>query len=68
MTIKNVTKRASNAVYLLSKAAENLTPLLFKLDDEEDQKSLYETRKLINEAQQELVKILAQDNNVNLGP
>lgn len=64
MTIKNVTRRASKAMYLLSKANEGLTPLFYELNGEVNLKQLLDNLQLINEAQQELVKILAQDNKV----
>lgn len=64
MVIKNVTKRASKAMYLLSKANEGLQPLMYELKDEDNLKQLIDNLALIDEAQQELVRILAQDNKV----
>lgn len=66
MMIKNVTKRASKAMYLLSKADEGLQPLIYELRGEENLKLLLDNLKLIDEAQRELVKILAQDNKVKI--
>lgn len=66
MVIKNVTKRAAKAMYLLSKANEDLTPLMHILNGEENLKQLFYSLKLIDEAQQELVKILAQDNKLEI--
>ena len=66
MVIKNLTKRAANAMYLLSKANEDLTPLMHILNGEENLKQLFDSLKLIDEAQQELVKILAQDNKLEI--
>ena len=53
-------------MYLLSKANEDLTPLMHKLNGEENLKQLFDSLKLIDEAQQELVKILAQDNKLEI--
>ena len=64
MVIKNVTKRASKAMYLLRKANEGLHPLMYELKDEDNLKQLIDNLALIDEAQQELVRILAQDNKV----
>ena len=66
MVTKNVTKRAAKAMYLLSKANEDLTPLMHILNGEENLKQLFYSLKLIDEAQQELVKILAQDNKLEI--
>lgn len=66
MVIKNVTRRASKAMYLLSKANEGLSPLLYELNGEINLKTLLDNLQLINEAQQELVKILAQDNKIEI--
>ena len=66
MVTKNVTKRAAKAMYLLSKANEDLTPLMHILNGEENLKQLFDSLKLIDEAQQELVKILAQDNKLEI--
>lgn len=66
MIIKNVTKRASKAMCLLSKAAEGITLLMHELKGEDNLKQLIDNLQLIDEAQQELVKILAQDNRVVL--
>lgn len=66
MVIQNLTKRASKAMYLLSKAHEGLTPLMYELDGEDNLKQLLDNLQLINEAQQELVKILAQDNKIEI--
>ena len=64
MTIENVTKRASKAMYELSLASEILQPLLYELNGEDNLKTLLDGLHRINSAQQELVKILAQDNKV----
>lgn len=66
MVTKNVTKRAAKAMHLLSKANEGLTPLMHILNGEENLKQLFDSLKLIDEAQQELVKILAQDNKLEI--
>ena len=66
MVIQNLTKRASKAMYLLSKAHEGLTPLMHELDGEDNLKQLLDNLQLINEAQKELVKILAQDNKIEV--
>ena len=66
MVIDNVTKRASKAMYLLSKANEDLTPLMHEINGEENLKQLFDSLQLIDEAQQELVKILAQDNKLEI--
>lgn len=66
MVIQNLTKRASKAMYLLSKAHEGLTPLMYELDGEDNLKQLLDNLQLINEAQKELVKILAQDNKIEV--
>lgn len=66
MVIDNLTKRAAKAMYLLSKANEDLTPLMHELNGEEKLKQLFDSLKLIDEAQQELVKILAQDNKLEI--
>lgn len=66
MVIDNLTKRAAKAMYLLSKANEDLTPLMYKLNGEENLKQLFDSLQLIDEAQQELVKILAQDNKLEI--
>ena len=65
MTINNLTRRASKAMYLLSKASEGLSLLMHELNSD-DLKQLFDDLQLINEAQQELVKILAQDNKVEI--
>ena len=66
MTIQNVTKRASKAMYELSIANEKLTPLLYVVKEEGDLKTILEICDSLNKAQQELVKILAQDNKIEL--
>ena len=66
MVTKNVTKRAAKAMYLLSKADEDLTPLLQIGNGEENLKQLFQSLKLIDEAEQGLVKILAQDNKLEI--
>ena len=66
MVIKNVTKRAAKAMYLLSKANEDLTPLMHILNGEENLKQLFYSVQMIDKAQQELVKILAQDNKLEI--
>lgn len=66
MVIDNLTKRAAKAMYLLSKANEDLTPLMYELNGEENLKQLFDGLQLIDEAQQELVKILAQDNKLEI--
>ena len=66
MVTKNLTKRAAKAMCLLSKANEDLTPLMHILNGEENLKQLFYSLKLIDEAQQELVKILAQDNKLEI--
>ena len=66
MVIDNLTKRAAKAMYLLSKANEDLTPLMYELNGEENLKQLFDSLKLIDKAQQELVKILAQDNKLEI--
>ena len=66
MVIDNLTKRAAKAMYLLSKANEDLTPLMYELNGEENLKQLFDSLQLIDEAQQELVKILAQDNKLEI--
>lgn len=66
MVIKNLTKRASRAMYLLSRADEDLHPLIHELKDEDNLKQLLDGLTLIDEAQKELVKILAQDNKIEI--
>ena len=66
MHIKNVTRRTSKAMYLLSKANEGLSPLIHELKGENNLKQLLDNLRLIDEAQKELVKILAQDNEVEI--
>lgn len=64
MIIKNVTKRASKAMHLLSKASEGMMSLMHELKGDDDLKMLLDNLQLIDEAQRELVKILVQDNRV----
>lgn len=66
MTAKNVTRRASRTMYLLSKASEGLSPLMYELKGDDNLKLLLDNLHLIDEAQQELVKILAQDNKIEI--
>lgn len=66
MLIKNLTRRASKTMHLLSKAKEGLEPLMYELNGEDNLKRLLDQMNLIDEAQQELVKILAQDNTVEV--
>lgn len=66
MTIENVTRRASRTMYLLSKASEGLSPLMHELKGEDNLKQLLDNLYLIDEAQKELVKILAQDNKIEI--
>ena len=66
MTINNVTRRASKTMYLLSKAHEGLSPLMYELKGDDNLKQLFDNLALIDEAQQELVRILAQDNRVEV--
>ena len=66
MHIKNVTRRTSKAMYLLSKASEGLSPLMHEQKSEDNLKQLFNNLQLIDEAQKELVKILAQDNEVEI--
>lgn len=63
MTIKNVTKRASGAMNLISRAHEKILPLIHCVDGD-DLGDLLEGLELLTKAQKELVKILAQDNEV----
>lgn len=64
MTIKNVTKRASEAMYLISKADELMSPLMACVPRGDDLNNLFAGLELLDEAQKVLVKILAQDNDV----
>ena len=66
MTTKNVTRRASRTMYLLSKASEGLSLLMYELKGDDNLKRLLDNLYLIDEAQQELVKILAQDNKIEI--
>ena len=66
MTINNVTRRVSKTMYLLSKAHESLSPLMHELKGDDNLKRLFDNLALIDEAQQELVRILAQDNRVEV--
>ena len=63
MTIKNVTKRASGAMNLISRAHEKISPLIHCVDGD-DLGDLLAGLELLTKAQKELVKILAQDNEV----
>ena len=53
-------------MYLISKAHEDLQPLLYELKVEDDLKCLLDNLKLLDEAQKELVMLLAQDNNIEI--
>ena len=64
MTIENVTKRASGAMLLISKADELISPLMACVPRGGDLTNLLAGLELLEEAQKELVKILAQDNDV----
>ena len=64
MTIKNVTKRASEAMLLISKADELISPLMACVPRGGDLTNLLAGLELLEEAQKVLVKILAQDNDV----
>ena len=64
MTIKNVTKRASEAMLLISKADELMAPLMACVPRGDDLNNLFAGLELLDEAQKILVKILAQDNDV----
>ena len=66
MTTKNVTRRASRTMYLLSKSSEGLFLLMFEFKGDDNLKRLLDNLYLIDEAQQELVKILAQDNKIEI--
>lgn len=66
MVIKNVTKRASKAMYLLSKAHDDLEPFMHEIEGEDNLRAYLDALNYINEAQKELVKILAQDNRVEV--
>ena len=66
MVIKNLTKRTSKAMYLISKAHEDLQPLLYELKVEDDLKCLLDNLKLLDEARKELVMLLALDNNIEI--
>ena len=64
MKIENVTKRASKAIFLISKADELISPLMACVPRGDDCTNLLAGLELLEEAQKELVKILAQDNDV----
>ena len=64
MTIKNVTKRASEAMLLISKADELISPLMACVPRGGDLNNLIAGVELLDQAQKVLVKILAQDNDV----
>ena len=66
MIIKNVTKRASKTMYLLSKAHDEISPLMHEVKGEDNLNLVLDGLKLIGDAQRELVKILAQDNRVEV--
>lgn len=69
MTIKNVTKRASKAVYLLSELSiilNQISTVIYDLGNDDDLELVSEAHDKLLEAQQELIKILAQDNKVLL--
>ena len=63
MVIENLTKRASKAMWLLATVHEGLTPLMHEVDGKHLEQ-LFDSLHLIDEAQVELVKILAQDNEL----
>ena len=64
MTIRNVSRRTSKAMYLLSTVSEDLSELLHEVKGDDNLKLLLDNLGLIEEAQRELVKILAQDHKV----
>lgn len=69
MVIKNVTKRASKAMYSLSELSEILNQLnsvIYDKCNDDDLELISEAHDRLDEAQRELVKILAQDNKVIL--
>ena len=70
--IENVTKRASKAIYDLSIAKDKFQTLMFDLRlneyDDECLNLILDGLAKIEEAQQELVKILAQDNRIEIKP
>lgn len=69
MTIKNVTKRASKAVYSLSELGiilNQISTVIYDRGNDDDLELVSEAHDKLLEAQQELVKILAQDNKILL--
>ena len=67
MTIKNVTKRASKAVHSLSELGiilNQISTVIYDRGNDDDLELVSEAHDKLLEAQQELVKILAQDNKV----
>lgn len=66
MKIKNTTKRASKAIHLLSMVDDILVIPINTTVDHELLKSLLDIHRLVSEAQQELIMILAQDNDIEI--
>ena len=70
MKIKNITERSASALYSLSVASREVNRVMCRISGstigDEYSNSLYYANKLIENAAKDLVRILAQDNDVNL--
>ena len=70
MKIKNVTERSASALYSLSVASREVNRVMCRISGstigDEYSNSLYYANQLIENAAKDLVRILAQDNDVNL--
>lgn len=70
MKIKNVTERSASALYSLSVASREVNRIMYSISGttigDEYSDSLYYANQLIEDAVKELVRMLAQDNDVEL--
>lgn len=70
MKIKNITEKSALALYSLSVASEEVTRVMRSISSstagENYSNSLYYANQLIEEAAKSLVRILAQDNDIDL--
>lgn len=68
MKIKNITERSASALYSLSVASREVSRVMCSISGstagENYSNSLYYANQLIENAAKELVRILAQDNDV----
>lgn len=65
MTI-NTTRWASNATKLLAEAVEEMSVLYYILDTEEDLQILHTNLQRIDDAKKDLIRIMAQDNGLEI--